>query len=159
LLDVLDELPGESRRRAVTLFFFAGLAHRYEDERITEEIRDALPGRLSRLRGSGRFNDWKSEREWMPIMMEDRRSAAQTDPEARRQRDEYRSARSHVLRGDFPDAGALLSRRVPAHPGARRACARYGDPENRRVYMMSRDVEGRWLEMHARVTGIKPPID
>jgi hypothetical protein len=38
-------------------------------------------------------------------------------------------------------------------------CARYGDPENRRVYMMSRDVEGRWLEMHARVTGIKPPID
>ena len=38
-------------------------------------------------------------------------------------------------------------------------CARYGDPGNRRVYMMSRDVEVRWLEMHARATGIKSPID
>jgi hypothetical protein len=38
-------------------------------------------------------------------------------------------------------------------------CARHGDQGNRRVYMMSRDVERRWLAMHARATGIKPPID
>jgi len=25
--------------------------------------------------------------------------------------------------------------------------------------MMSRDVEGRWLDMHQRETGAKPPID
>ena len=37
--------------------------------------------------------------------------------------------------------------------------ARYGDPTNRRVYMMSRDVEGRWLDLHHRETGAKPPID
>jgi hypothetical protein len=36
---------------------------------------------------------------------------------------------------------------------------RYGDPENRRVYVMSRDVEGRWLALHERETGIKMPID
>ena len=35
----------------------------------------------------------------------------------------------------------------------------YGDPTNRRIYMMSHDVEGRWLEMHSRETGIRPPID
>ena len=38
-------------------------------------------------------------------------------------------------------------------------CARYGDAENRKIYMMSRDVEGRWLDLHARATGAKPPID
>lgn len=38
-------------------------------------------------------------------------------------------------------------------------CARYGDRESREVYMMSRDVEGRWLNLHARATGVKPPID
>ena len=38
-------------------------------------------------------------------------------------------------------------------------CARYGDKHNRRVYMMSRDAEGRWLDMHTRATGIKLPID
>jgi hypothetical protein len=36
---------------------------------------------------------------------------------------------------------------------------RYGDMKNRRVYMMSRDVEGRWLELHAREAGAKMPID
>jgi hypothetical protein len=36
---------------------------------------------------------------------------------------------------------------------------RYGDPENRRIYMMSRDVEGRWLDLHQRTTGAAKPID
>jgi hypothetical protein len=69
LLDVLDGIPGDVRHRSAGLFFFAGLAHRYEDERITEDIRDALPDRINRLRG-GRFQDWRSEREWIPIMRE-----------------------------------------------------------------------------------------
>ncbi len=28
-----------------------------------------------------------------------------------------------------------------------------------KVYMMSRDVEGRWMDLHERETGIKAPID
>jgi hypothetical protein len=44
LLDILDGLPGEIRQRNVSLFFYAGLATRYESERITEEIRDGLAG-------------------------------------------------------------------------------------------------------------------
>jgi hypothetical protein len=36
---------------------------------------------------------------------------------------------------------------------------RYGDPTNRKIYIMSRDVEGRWLDMHKRETGAQPPID
>ena len=35
----------------------------------------------------------------------------------------------------------------------------YGDPTNRRIYMMSRDVEGRWLDLHQRETGARKPID
>jgi hypothetical protein len=37
-------------------------------------------------------------------------------------------------------------------------CARYGDPTNHKIYMMSRDIEGRWMDMHERA-GIKTPID
>jgi hypothetical protein len=36
---------------------------------------------------------------------------------------------------------------------------RYGDPTNRKIYMMSRDIEGRWMDMHQRATGTKTPID
>ena len=38
LLDILDDIPGEVRDRYGCLFFYAGLAGRYEDERITEDI-------------------------------------------------------------------------------------------------------------------------
>src|SRR5262249_7669267 len=69
LLDILDHLPGDLRKRHATLFFYVGLATRYEDERITEEVRDSLPERINRLR-EGKFQDWRSEREWIPIMLE-----------------------------------------------------------------------------------------
>jgi hypothetical protein len=44
-------------------------------------------------------------------------------------------------------------------PALDELCSRYGDVGNRRIYMMSRDIEGRWLDMHERETGIKTPID
>src|SRR5262249_14444086 len=69
LLDILDAIPGEVKNRYVTLFFYAGLARRYENERITEDVRDALPERINKLR-RGRFDDWRSERESIPVLME-----------------------------------------------------------------------------------------
>ena len=44
-------------------------------------------------------------------------------------------------------------------PALDELCTRYGDPTNRKIYMMSRDIEGRWLDMHQRATGIKTPIN
>ena len=46
-----------------------------------------------------------------------------------------------------------------AIPALDELCKRYGDPENRLIYMMSRDVEGRWLDLHERETGASKPID
>ena len=36
---------------------------------------------------------------------------------------------------------------------------RYGDKRNTKLYAMSRDIEGRWLDLHERETGAKHPID
>jgi hypothetical protein len=44
-------------------------------------------------------------------------------------------------------------------PALDELCSRYGDPTNRKIYMMSRDVEGRWMAIHERETGAKAPID
>ena len=43
-------------------------------------------------------------------------------------------------------------------PPLNELCARYGDSTSRKVYMMSRDVEGRWMDLHARETGVKSPM-
>src|SRR5262249_20048318 len=69
LLDGLDAIPGQVPNRYLTLFSHTGLVRRYETERITEETRDTLPERVSKLR-RGRFDKWLSEREWIPLMME-----------------------------------------------------------------------------------------
>jgi hypothetical protein len=69
LLDILDNIPGKISRRTASLFFYAGLATRYESQRLTEDDRDSLTERINRLRPK-RFGHWLSEREWIPIMME-----------------------------------------------------------------------------------------
>ncbi len=158
LLDLLDMIPGKLRDRSASPFFYAGLATRYEDERLTEEDRDNLPERINELR-SGKFGTWLSEREWIPIMLE---TAAQP--------------RRLVLKLDVDESNIALLETMPceetfaqreleyqesyrAIPALDELCGRYGDPENRRVYMMSRDVEGRWLDLHQRETGVSKPID
>jgi hypothetical protein len=158
LLDILDDIPGEVRNRYVTLFFYAGLAARYESERITEEIRDSLPERINRLR-RGKFQDWRSEREWIPIMRETAGkprklmlkldvSEANIDQLERSSCEAIFAERERLYQEDY--------RRIPS---LEELCARYGDPASRKVYMMSRDVEGRWMALHQRETGAKMPVD
>ena len=69
LLDILDGIPGEVRSRVTSPFFYAGLATKYESERLTEDERDNLPERINELRPA-RFDNWLSEREWIPVTME-----------------------------------------------------------------------------------------
>ena len=156
LLDILEAIPGEVTHRSVSPFFYAGLARRYEEERITEEIRDSLPERINRLRPR-KFNSWLSEREWIPVMLE---TASQPETAA--------EARCHESNIDYLETAlreiiAELEREYQDHTGQFRRleelCARYGDPDNRRIYMMSRDVEGKWLKLHELATGAPPPID
>jgi hypothetical protein len=158
LLDRLDTLPGELQGRSASPFFYAGLATRYEDERLTEDDRDNLPERINALR-SGKFGTWRSEREWIPIMLETasapRRLVLKLDVDE-----------SNIDRLESASCEEIFSAREQDYresylgiPGVDELCDRYGDLANRRVYMMSRDVEGRWLDLHQRETGVGTPID
>jgi hypothetical protein len=158
LLDILDALPGDLVSRIASPFFYAGLATRYEDERMTEDDREQLPARINDLRPA-RFGTWLSEREWISIMMEtaDRPrkltlkldvNEANIDDLEQASCEEIFARREEEYRDSYRDIPSLDELRQ-----------RYGDPENRRIYMMSRDVEGRWLDRHQQETGIPKPID
>jgi hypothetical protein len=158
LLDLLDTIPGELRGRSASPFFYAGLATRYEDERLTEEDRDNLPERINELR-SGKFGTWLSEREWIPVMLETairpRRLVLKLDV------DESNIDRLESMSCDetFAQRELEYQESYRAIPALDELCERYGDPENRRIYVMSRDVEGRWLDLHQRETRASKPID
>ena len=158
LLDILDAIPGELAGRSASPFFYAGLASRYEDERLTEDDRDNLPERISRLR-SGKFDTWLSEREWIPIMLE----TASRPRKLLLKLDVDESNIDYLENASCEEIFAAREREYQESyrqfPALDELCTRYGDRENRRIYMMSRDVEGRWMDMHERETGTKPPID
>jgi hypothetical protein len=158
LLDVMERIPGEVRSRIVTPFFYAGLARRHEDERLTEDIRDALPERIVKL-GRGRFRDWRSEREWIPLLMETasepRKLAMKLDVhEGNIDRLENSSCEEI-----FAEQERLYQEGYARMPSLEELCARYGDRAGRKVYMLPRDVEQKWMDMHARDTGVSIPPD
>jgi hypothetical protein len=158
LLDLLDTVPGCLRSRSVSPFFYAGLAARYEEERLTEDDRDHLPERINSLR-SGKFGEWLSEREWIPIMME-------TAGEPRRLLLKLDVDESNIDRLEKTPCEEIFAKREREYrrsyqetPALDELCDRYGDSTNRRIYTMSRDVEGRWLDLHRHMTGASKPID
>ncbi len=158
LLDVLDGIPGELRRRTVSPFFYAGLATRYEDERLIEDDRDSLPERIKKLRPA-KFDTWLSEREWIPVML----ATASKPRRLPLKLDVNESNIDYLERASCEEVFAMRERDYQesyrSTPPLDELCARYGDPTNRRIYMMSRDVEGRWLDLHQGETGAAKPID
>jgi hypothetical protein len=158
LLDILDSLPGEVTSRRAGPFFYAGLASRYEGERLTEDDRDKLPERINRLRPL-RFDNWLSEREWIPIMLE----TADQPRKLLLKLDVDETNIDYLEQAPCDEIFAERERQYQDSyrniPSLAELCARDGDPDNRKIYIMSRDVEGRWLDMHQRETGNHPPID
>jgi hypothetical protein len=158
LLDILDDIPGDVGSRTVSPFFYAGLATRYENERITEDIRDALPDRIKRLRPR-KLDTWLSEREWIPVMLE----TAGQPRKLTLKLDVDETNIDHLEESSCDDI--FTERERQYQESYRRIspldelCSRYGDSASRRIYVMSRDVEGRWMDLHERETGIKTPID
>ncbi len=157
LLDIMESIPGEPRR-TVTPYFYAGLARRYEDERITEDVRETLPERIKNLR-RGRFNEWRSEREWIPTLMETagqpRKIAMKLDVHEGNIDELERSSCEEIL----AKQDRLYREDYGRMPSFEELCARYGDPDGRKIYMQARDLEGKWMDMHERETGIKIPLD
>ena len=117
-----------------------------------------MPERINELR-SGKFGTWLSEREWIPVMLETatqpRRLVLKLDV------DESNIDRLETMSCEetFAQRELEYQESYRAIPALDELCERYGDSENRRIYMMSRDVEGRWLDLHQRETGASKPID
>jgi hypothetical protein len=62
--------------------------------------------------------------------------------------EEIFAEREHAYREDY--------RRMPSLD---ELCARFGDSTSRKVYMLSRDLEQKWMDRYAHETGDKVPLD
>ena len=69
------------------------------------------------------------------------------------------SSSNHPARRSSPSRIASIATTTAGCPRSKSFCARYGDPEGRKIYMQPRDLEQKWMDMHERETGIKIPLD
>ena len=134
------------------------MATRYEDERLTEDDRDNLPEYINELRPA-RFGTWLSEREWIRIILE-------TADRPRKLLLKVDVGETNIDRLQRASCEEIFAEREREYQESYRdiplldeLCSRCGDADNRKIYIMSRDVEGRWLDMHQRETGGTKPID
>ncbi len=158
LLDLMESIPGEVRSRIVTPFFYAGLARRYEDERLTEDERDRLPERILKLR-RGRFSEWRSEREWIPLLMEKAAEPRKIAMKLDVHEENIDQLEQTSCEEIFSSQEQFYYDGYQRVPSLEELCARYGDPDGRKVYMLPRDLEDKWMYMHRRDTGIGMPPD
>ena len=127
--------------RTVSPFFYTGLATRYESQRLTEDDRDGLPDWINPLRPKS-FNNWLSEREWIPIMLE-------TADQPRKLLLKLDVDETNIDSLELASCEEIFAERERQYqesyrhiPSLDELCSLYGDPTNRKIYMMSRDVEG-----------------
>lgn len=158
LLDIMESIPGEARSRVVTPFFYAGLARRYEDERITEDIRDNLPERIAKL-GRGRFSEWRSEREWIKALMETPSKPRKIAMKLDVHEDNIDRLERLSCEEIFAEQERLYQEGYNRLPSLEELCALYGDRDGRKIYMLPRDLEDRWIYAHQRETGVSVPPD
>jgi hypothetical protein len=158
LLDTMEGISGEVRSRTVTPFFYAGLARRYEDERITEDTRDSLPERIT-TPGRGRFKDWRPERKWIPLLMETSSKPRMVAMKLDVHEGNIDQLENASCEETFAKRERLYREDYHRMPSLEELCARYGDPDGRKVYLLPRDLELKWMDMHELATGTKVPLD
>lgn len=147
LIEKLDALPGRVGERSVLPLFYRGPAKRLEDERITDETLDGLPERVRRLYPPD-WKNWRSEREWIDfVCREDETPEIVTlDLELT----DSNIGRIESMSCDEIMAGLENRTRAAyaAIPSRAELSERYGDPDNRCIYVFRRDVERKWLDLH-----------
>jgi hypothetical protein len=91
------------------------------------------------------FNNRLSEREWIPIMLE-------TADQPRKLLLKLDVDETNIDYLEHASCEEILAERERQYresyrhiPALDELCSRYGDPTNRKIYMMSRDIEGRWM--------------
>lgn len=145
LLDCLEDLPKQATERRLVAFGYIGWGRRLEEQRISEEHRNALPDRLRALLVNE--EEWKSEREWSG------RQNEMDGPARHMLRVEIDD--SSIDRLEAMDCGTIvedLMRRTTAAysvlPTWEELRERWADPTSTRIYAGRQDMERKWLDSY-----------
>jgi hypothetical protein len=145
----LERLPKhEEDWRYATPFFYFGWGAWFEDERIDEAERDALPSWMKPLveRDGGA---WRSEREWIAhLSSQPPRKADETQLVINVDDDNIAMLENSSCEEIIGDYERRTRAAYAALPTLDELCDRYGDKDGALVYPLLRCVETKWLDMH-----------
>ncbi len=152
LLDFLENIPGEVRDRYACPFFYAGTAVRHECERLTEEDRDTLPDHIRQLRLWG-FENWRSEREWLPLLMEAASHPREISLSIEVSEENIDRLEKQSCAVIFLEEKQRFLKSHASEPTIERLCERYGNRSGTKIYSSSNEVIQKLLDLHFSHTG------
>jgi hypothetical protein len=154
LNDDLERLPKhEADWRYATPFFYAGWGARLEEERIDEDERDALPKWLEpMIRRSTSLRDviWRSEREWIETIRDGKAQPSQIQLILNINDDNIDRLEGMSCDAIVAEYRSRTQAAYAAIPSLTELCERYGDRNDRRVYILQRCIQMKWLDLHLR---------
>jgi hypothetical protein len=147
LLDRLDAIGGDAECVGY-LLFYSGLARRFEDDRVTNEILDSQSDRIKAVYRGDRHR-WKSEADWVKIMREDS-DDDEKDAWLALHLTDANIDRIESMSCDEIVEDLTLRTKAAYHaiPSRRELCEQYSDPANEKIYMFRWDMESRWLDRY-----------
>ncbi|ACK52361.1 hypothetical protein Msil_3472 [Methylocella silvestris BL2] len=150
LNEKLDCLPRhEGDWRYAQPFFYLGWGARFEDERLDEELRDALPDWLDPLIERGAASGvWRSEREWIMHLRDTPAQPAKLSLDLILTDDNIDRLESMSCGEIVAEYETRTRAAYAALPSLHELCDRYADRDGRLVYELERCVELKWLDRH-----------
>ena len=139
---IQDEL-GASANCIAKTYNYMGSALSLEDQRITERIRDDLPCWVQASDQTG-FSNWRSEREWIEVIMQEPEQAITTQLRLVLTDDNIDRLETMPAQRIISELENHIYGRYRSLPNLKELCERYSDPSNRRIYQNRLSLDGLW---------------
>lgn len=134
LRGIMEAEFGEMAKYHVRTFNYMGAAKAFEDERITEDMRDSMSDWVNKVCLGDRFTEWRSEREWMDLVSQEPEAVEKvvlklfvTDANI----EQLEAMSAQRIFGELEAQARINYNRLSS---LKDLAARFGDPTNTRVY-------------------------
>lgn len=145
LMDLLDAIPGR-KSRTIGPVHYRGRAQKMEEERITEDIMQALPSRVNKYFHTR--DSMETERDWIEVISAGNRGPIEVELLLFIDSSNIDWIETTPIEDVLADLEARTRRAYAAIPTIQELCERYSDRENGRMYSFAWELEKKWLNRY-----------
>jgi len=152
LKELLDVQLGEMATYNVGSFNYMGSSKAFEDERITEDIRDSMPAWAKATGLPHLLTEWRSEREWIELIMTEPEEVQKFWLDLEVNETNIDRLEAMPARAIYEELETEARLKYAAMPSLKELCLQVAGLTNRKVYRCKSDVDALWQDQAAALS-------